>query len=92
MQIFLIIITTLILTFLLNPTFRKINKKVDKKRPLALHIHHSVIGMLLFVGGIIIESNVVAAIGVGVYLAHGLEEICFNKTHYIKAFFIFVTR
>jgi predicted PurR-regulated permease PerM len=88
MQIFLITVITLTLTFLLNPIFRKINKKRSPK----LHVHHSVLGVLLLAIGIIAGNKAFAAVGLGIYLGHGIEEIYFNKTNLIKAFFIFVTR
>ena len=88
MQFFLITIITLALTFSLNPLF----KKVTRKYPSKLHIHHSVLGVLLLVIGLVIGNKDVAAIGLGIYLGHGVEEIYFNKRNVITAFFIFVTR
>ncbi len=88
MQLFLITMIATVTTFLLNPVF----KKVRKQRPTKLHVHHSVFGVLLLAVGIIIASKVVAAIGLGIYLGHGVEEIYFNKRSPVRAFFIFVTR
>ena len=88
MQFFLITIVTLVLTFSLNPLF----KKVTRKYPSKFHIHHSVLGVLLLATGIIVRHKVVAAIGLGIYLGHGAEEIYFNKRNVFAAFFIFVTR
>ena len=89
MQFFLITIIALVLTFSLNPIFKKINKKAPS---LKVHIHHSVLGLLLLAIGLIIGNKVVAAIGLGIYLGHGVEEIYFNKQNVVTAFFIFVTR
>lgn len=86
-QFFLITIITLVLTFSLNPIF----KKISKKRSFKLHIHHSVLGVLLLVIGLIVGNKVVTAIGLGIYLGHVVEEIYFNKRNVITAFFIFVT-
>ena len=87
MQFFLITIVTLILTFSLNPLFRKANKNISPK----IHVHHSVLGVLLLAVGLIIGNKVVAALGLGIYLGHSAEEIYFNKRNFVKAFFIFVT-
>jgi hypothetical protein len=89
MQFFLITIITLVLTFSLNPIFKKISKKTP---PLKFHIHHSVLGVLLLAIGIIIGNKDIAAIGLGIYLGHVVEEIYFNKRNVVRAFFIFVTR
>jgi len=91
MQIFLITVVVLVLTFLLNPVFKKINKK-RPVRPLKLHVHHSVLGVLLLIIGIITGNKTVTALGLGIYLGHVMEEIYFNKRNFIMAFFIFVTR
>jgi hypothetical protein len=88
MQFFLITIVTLILIFSLNPLFRKANKKISPR----IHVHHSVLGILLLAIGIIVRHKVVAAIGLGIFLGHGVEEIYFNKRNVFAAFFIFVTR
>lgn len=92
MQIFLITTVSLVLTFSLNSLFRKINKKIDKKRPSKLHVHHSVAGVLLLAIGIVAGSAAVASTGLGIYLAHGFEEMYFNKRSPAKAFFILITR
>jgi UDP-N-acetylmuramyl pentapeptide phosphotransferase/UDP-N-acetylglucosamine-1-phosphate transferase len=92
MQIIIITIITFVLTFSLNPVFKKVNKKINQKRSSKHHVHHSVLGVLLLAVGVIIGNEVVAAIGLGIYLAHGIEEIYFNKRNVIAAFFIFVTR
>lgn len=90
MQIILITTAALALTFSLNPVFKAINKK-SPLRPAGLHIHHSVAGILLLSIGLIAENEVVAAIGLGVYLGHAAEEVYFNKRNFIAALFIFVT-
>lgn len=92
MRFFLIMAISLILTFLLNPIFKKTGATVKAKRSLDVHVHHSVFGLILLAIGIIIDSNAVIAVGLGIYLAHGLEEMYFNKRRFPKAFFIFVTR
>jgi hypothetical protein len=92
MQFFLITIVTFILTFSLNPLFKKVNKTVYRKTSLKLHVHHSVLGVLLLAIGIIIGNKAVAALGLGIYLGHVMEEVYFNKRNIVTAFFIFVTR
>lgn len=92
MQFFLIAIVAFIVTFLLNPISKKVSKKINPDRFTKIHIHHSVWGALLFIVGIIIRNDGVAAIGLGIYLGHVAEEIYFNKRDILKAFFIFVTR
>jgi len=91
MRIFLITIITLVITFLLNPIFRKINKKRPIK-PAGRHIHHSVAGMVLLAIGAIMGSKIVSSVGLGIYLGHVAEEIYFNKRNLFAAFLIFVTR
>jgi hypothetical protein len=88
MQVFLITIITLVVTFFLNPVF----KRVSKQRPMKLHIHHSVLGVLILVIGIIASNKIAIAIGLGIYLGHVMEEMYFNKRSLITALFIFVTR
>lgn len=87
MQILLITIATLVLTFLLNPVFKNVSKRTSFK----LHVHHSVLGVLLFVVGLAVGNNTITAVGLGIYLGHVMEEIYFNKKGVIEAFFIFVT-
>jgi len=83
--------STIILIFSLNPLFKKVNSKVNKKTTPKLHVHHSTLGMFLLAIGIILSNIYVVAIGLGIYLAHGIEEIYFNKTNPLKAFFVFVS-
>jgi Na+/H+ antiporter NhaD/arsenite permease-like protein len=92
MRFLLITILTLIVAFLLNPISKKVSKRVNPDRFTKVHIHHSVWGVLLFVIGIIIGNDAVAALGLGIYLGHVAEEVYFNKRNVIKAFFILVTR
>jgi hypothetical protein len=92
MYIFIITMFTILLVFLLNPLFKKVNSKVDKKMAPKLHVHHSALGVFLLAIGVIVSNVYVIAIGLGIYLAHGIEEIYFNKTNPLKAFFVFVSR
>jgi hypothetical protein len=88
MQFFIITLITLIITFSLNPLL----KRLSSKNPAKLHIHHSVLGVLLIVIGLIARHKVVVALGLGIYLGHVAEEMYFNKRNVIKALLIFVTR
>jgi len=92
MQFFLITIIALILDLLTHSLSKKISNKVDDKRYIKVHIHHSVTGMLLLAIGLIISNEAVMAIGLGLYLGHVTEEMYFNKRGFIKALSIFVTR
>jgi hypothetical protein len=89
MQIFLITIATIIFTFSFTLVFKKVSKKAHSTK---LHVHHSVLGVLLLIIGLIVGNKDVTALGLGVYLGHVVEEVYFNKKSLIRAFFIFVTR
>jgi uncharacterized membrane protein len=91
MEFFLITIITFAITFLLNPISKKVSKKINPDRFTKVHIHHSVWGVLLFVIGIAVSNDVVAALGLGIYLGHVAEEIYLNKRTVTTAFFIFIT-
>jgi uncharacterized membrane protein len=91
MQIFLITTITLIVVFLLNPISKKAARKVNHERLLKVHIHHSVSGAVLLIVGVVVGSTIILSIGLGIYLAHGAEEMYFNKKRFPKAFFIFLT-
>jgi hypothetical protein len=92
MQFFLITIIAVVLDFLTHSQSKRLSIKIDDKRYIKVHIHHSVTGMLLLAIGMIISNKAVMAIGVGLYLGHVMEEIYFNKRSLITALFIFVTR
>lgn len=92
MQFLLVTILTVIVAVFINPLSKKVSHRVDDKRYLGIHVHHSVTGLLICAAGLIMGNKVVAAIGFGLYLAHGVEEIYYNKRKITKAFFIFITR
>jgi hypothetical protein len=92
MQFFLITIITIFLDFLSHSYSKKLSNKIDDKRYIKVHIHHSVTGMLVLAIGIIIGNRAIMAIGVGLYVGHVMEEMYFNKRNFITALFIFVTR
>jgi len=92
MQFFLITIITIALDFLTHSQSKKLSNKIDDKKYIKVHIHHSVTGMLVLAVGIIIGNRAVMAIGVGIYVGHVLEEMYFNKRNFITALLIFVTR
>lgn len=92
MQFFLITIITIVLDLLTHSFSKKLSGKIDDKRYIKVHIHHSVTGMLLLAIGIIIGNRAVMAIGVGLYVGHVIEEMYFNKRNLITALFIFVSR
>lgn len=92
MKIFLITSIALIATFLFDLFFRK---TVEKRPFIVGHrykIHHSVAGMLLFGAGLSAGNDWILSLGLGMYLAHGFEEMYFNHTRFPEAFFVFVTR
>lgn len=88
MEILMVTISTIIITFALTPLFQKIGTKRTSK----LHIHHSVIGVALLVAGLVLNNSILASIGLGIYTAHGFEEIYYNKRRFPRAFLVFVTR
>jgi hypothetical protein len=91
MKFFLITLIAIVLTFLFGLVFRK----TVEKRPFIVRkykIHHSILGILLFLVGIILRNTIILSIGLGIYLSHGFEEMYFNKTGLPRAFFVFVTR
>jgi len=92
MKILLITIITLVLVFLLNPVSKKAGNRVKYEKFTKFHIHHSVFGVILFIIGAVIGNAFILSVGLGLYLAHGVEEVYFNKKHSPKAFFVFVTR
>ena len=92
MEIFLLTAITIVVTVLANPLSKKLSNKVDDKKYLKVHIHHSITGLLTLAVGLIFANKIVISLGLGMYLAHGLEEMYYNKKHFPKAFFIFVTR
>jgi hypothetical protein len=94
MEFLLITMITFAVTFSLNPLYKKLDRKINerRKRPSKFHIHHSVTGLFILVAGLLINNKVIAAMGIGIYLAHVAEEIYFNKRNVTKAFFILITR
>lgn len=92
MNIFIITLITLVLIFLLNPVSKKASRHVSYERFLKVHIHHSVFGIILFIIGAVIGNAFILSVGLGMYLAHGVEEVYFNKKYSPKAFFVFFTR
>jgi hypothetical protein len=92
MQFLLIMVITIVLDFLTHSFSKQLSNKIDDKRYIRVHIHHSVWGVLVLVLGIIIGNQVVMAIGAGVYIGHVMEEMYFNKRNLVTAIFIFVTR
>lgn len=85
-------VVAFVVTFLLNPVSKKISGMITGKRHARFHIHHSVTGLLIFAAGVIVTNPVISGIGMGIYLGHVAEEIYFNKTGFVKAFFVLVTR
>jgi hypothetical protein len=92
MEIFLLTTITIAIAVLVNPISKKISHKVDDKRFLKVHVHHSVTGLLLLIIGLVFMNKIIISLGLGMYLAHGFEEMCYNKKPFPKAFFILVTR
>lgn len=92
MQIFLVTIITVVITVLSNPLSKKISRRVDDKRYLKVHVHHSVTGLLILAAGLAFTNKIAIGIGLGLYLAHGIEEMYYNKRRFPEAFFILITR
>ena len=92
LQIFIMTIVTLLIAFLMNPLSKKAARKIQHEKYLRVHVHHSAYGVILFILGVVIGNVFLLSVGLGLYLAHGAEEIHFNKKRFPKAFFIFVTR
>lgn len=87
MQFILITLATGALTFLFSPLWQKLGEK----QPSKLHIHHSILGLVLFIVGMIIGNMYLAPFGLGIYISHVLEEIYYCKTSFYKALFVLVT-
>jgi hypothetical protein len=51
-----------------------------------------VLGVSLFTLGAVIHNDPLLAIGLGMYLSHGLEEMYYNHTPVPAAFFVFITQ
>jgi hypothetical protein len=81
-----------VVTVLINPLSKKISKRVDDKKYLKVHVHHSITGLFILIVGLIFVNKIAIAIGLGIYLAHGFEEMYYNKKHFPRAFFILITR
>ncbi|MBI2623819.1 MAG: hypothetical protein HYW65_04635 [Candidatus Liptonbacteria bacterium] len=90
MQIFSITLITAIATFLLFLWYNGFSGK-----PLIIsgwQIHHSVVGVSLFLIGLFLEHQTVLSIGLGLYVSHVAEEIYFEGESLGHALVIFVTR
>jgi hypothetical protein len=88
MQILQVTLATTLVVMLLHPILEKLGEKQSFK----YHFHHSILGVFIFILGIILGNSIVIGLGAGVYLGHVFEEIYFCKTNVFKAFLIFVTR
>ena len=90
MQIFSITLITAIATFLF---FLWYNGFSGKSLIISgWQIHHSVIGLFMFLVGLFLGHQTVLSIGLGLYVSHVAEEIYFKGENFGHALFIFVTR
>lgn len=87
MQIVVISLITVAAIMLLHPILEQLGKKQSFK----YHFHHSILGILMLIVGLVLSNNIIIGVGLGIYLGHVLEEIYFCKTNVFKAFVIFVT-
>lgn len=55
-------------------------------------IHHSVLGLVLFLAGFFIGNNIVLFLGLLIYFIHVLEEMIINKENLLKALSVFITK
>ena len=55
-------------------------------------VHHSVLGLVLFLAGFLIGNNVVLFFGLLIYFIHVLEEMVINKVNLLKALSVFITK
>jgi uncharacterized membrane protein len=92
MGIILLTTITIIVAVLINPISKKVSRKVDDKRYLRVHVHHSVTGLFILAVGLAFANTIIVSLGLGMYLAHGLEEMYYNKKPFPVAFFILITR
>jgi hypothetical protein len=91
MEIFSLTVITIIVEVFINPISKKVSKRVDDKRYLKVHVHHSVTGLVILAAGLAFTNKIIIALGLGLYIAHGFEEMYFNKKRFPKAFFILIT-
>lgn len=85
-------IATFTWIYLTQPRWRNKSKHANFK---SYHLHHSIVGILMFLIGftfIPFYGILISAIGFGIFLSHGFEEMYFNHVKFSKAFFIFVTK
>ena len=55
-------------------------------------IHHSVTALVLFLFGLFLNSELVLAVGLGMYVSHVAEEMYFEGEPFGRALLIFITR
>ncbi len=83
-------VTNCIIFFIFERQFEeKAFVQINKRR-----IHHSLLGVaLIIIDLIIIKSpyRFISALGLGFYIAHGIEELHIGRVKSLRAFFIFIT-
>ena len=96
MNFFIITIVSTVITFAWTFATQKHWKKKNKYANIKkCHIHDSLFGVALILIGFFINPfycTFMCAIGFGIFLSHGFEEMYFNHEKTTKAFFIFVTK
>ncbi|HEV2339635.1 MAG TPA: hypothetical protein VGT05_02580 [Patescibacteria group bacterium] len=93
--VFITILTAIVTFTWVLLTKKQWRKKSNHTNFRNYHIHHSVVGLLLIVIGFFFApfyGTVISAVGFGLFVSHGVEELYFNHEKITKAFFIFITK
>lgn len=96
MSFIIVSIISTVVTFIWGLSYSKLLSKKSKHTNFKnYHLHHSIVGVLLLLLGFFLipfYGTTTAAIGFGIFLSHGLEEIYINHENLPKAFFVFITK
>lgn len=93
-KILTLFLTTVVVTFVWGIVSNHFNQKRSNPflfRLKGFHIHHSFIGLLLFILGLLTLNITLLFIGLGIMVGHGFEEIYFGRRNW-RAFFYFITK
>jgi len=94
LKILTLFLTTVVLTFTWGIIFNHFNQKRSTPflfRLKSFHFHHSLIGLLLFLLGLLKLNSTLLLVGFGIMVGHGFEEIYFG-CHNWRAFLHFITK
>lgn len=85
--VFFVTLFTFLIAFLSRNKFHNV-PKFEK-----YYTHHSLVGVLIMIASFFTPYFFLFfSIGVGIFLAHGIEEIYFSHSSFVKAFFVFITK